>query len=497
MPNEPKKGKIEKSGGSSHIPAKMRNNSQSISDVPIHIGYVSKLVLKMKDCFLELGVKDFNLGQLEEMAIFIYDAMSIESRNYHSVKHVFDISKSMKDPIPILSALFHDCIYFHVDERLTEKQKYLLKGAYRIDDKGVYHFFAASDDCDDKLLKMINIIFSFDPSQEITKGLNEYLSALVAVRSLENFLSMKQLANIACCIEGTIPFRAQCADSGLSAMERLYRNLEKANKHFDLKLSDNELEKAIKMAVLVANNDVQNFASKNVYDFLDGTWSLLPEINHKLRTAFCVTVMDFHLALNGMYGFFKHFISPEKVFESFRGTPTQKEIDWKLQICTQNISIATKYISAKLYTQSVVAAFALLSGGDAPISLFLGDLSVDKEMERFPPIKAFLPKTPAYDVQICDPTVYAILYHGRKSEFQFDTRESLLAAYLYRCMGDDGIAEVLNRLKMAPLEKVDAMKILKSLPLGTLEVVGGALKKLALSRSSKIQEIMDGLRPKK
>eukprot|EP00980_Cylindrotheca_fusiformis_P011193 scaffold2563_cov124-Cylindrotheca_fusiformis.AAC.24 len=457
--------------------------------------YVSKLIFKMKECLEELGAKDVDLPTLEVMSVLIYESMSISSRNYHSVQHVFDISATMKDPIPILSALFHDCIYFHVDKQLTKSQSELLQGTHTVDGKGVHLFSASSDSDKDELLKMVECIFSYSPGQEIKKGLNEFLSAVIAVRSLKPFLLMHQLASIACCIEATIPFRAEHPDSGLPNMEHLYQSLGKANIRFDLKMTEEDRIKAIQRAVTLSNNDVQNFAYTDVYDFLDGTWSLLPEQNENLRMQFCITTMDMQKALHGMYEFFQFHLKPENVFDTFRGIPSKEELDWKVQLCTRNVTIAKKYVGAKLFAMSVVAAFARLTGGDAPISLFLGDLQSNTNEFGQPKFSDFLPSLSAEQRKNSDQVVFRILQTGRKTEAQFDTKNSPLAAYLCGSLGDDLLMELLQTLKLVPMEEDTALLVLKSLPRDILKVVAEALRKIAWSRSSKIKDVVERLYP--
>lgn len=491
--NSPKKRRIGETDFLKSTETKVNTNGKEAPPTPQ--SYVSKLIFNAKECLAQLGAKDVDFPALERMSILIYESMSISSRNYHSVQHVFDISSAMTDPIPILSALFHDCIYFHVDKQLTKAQSDLLQGTHTVDEKGIHIFSSSSDKDVDELLKMVECIFSYAPGQEISMGRNEFLSAVIAVRCLKPYLPMDQLAKIACCIEATIPFRSNHQESGLLPSEHLYESLGKANRRFNLKMTEEDRIKAIQLAVTVANNDVQNFASTDVYDFLDGTWSLLPELNENLRMQFCITTMDMQKALNGMYGFFKFYLKPENVFAEFRGVPSQKELDWKLELCTRNVTIAKKYVGAKLFAMSVVAAFARLTGGDAPISLFLGDLPSNTNQFGQPKFSDFLPPASVEQLQQCDQVVYHILKSGRKTEAQFDTKTSPLAAYLNASLGDDRLAELLGSLKLVPMEEETALLILKSLSRDVLEVVAEALKKIAWSRSSKIQHVMESFYP--
>ncbi|KAI2499122.1 hypothetical protein MHU86_15392 [Fragilaria crotonensis] len=90
--------------------------------------YIGRLILGMRDCLDRLGAEPTN-QQLETFAIFIHESMSTSSRNYHSVKHVFDLTDGWDDPIGILSAYFHDCIYYFVDGGLSSCQKEILQDA--------------------------------------------------------------------------------------------------------------------------------------------------------------------------------------------------------------------------------------------------------------------------------------------------------------------------------------------------------------------------------
>ena len=191
--------------------------------------YITQLIFEMEYSLIQLNATDLSISKLENMAVFIYESMSISTRNYHSVQHVFDIinfdQRLENNPIAVIAACFHDCIYYHVDGGLTPVQAVLLKGSFRIKDqhiedhehsmnsRQIYEFFATSrekvtDNIDESLnlLQMVEVIFGYVPGQHIritNDGLNEYLSALVAVRMLKDLLPIEILAQIACCIEAT------------------------------------------------------------------------------------------------------------------------------------------------------------------------------------------------------------------------------------------------------------------------------------------------------
>ena len=107
--------------------------------------YISQLVHRLKESLEELDAQNLTFPALESMAILIHESMSHSSRNYHSVRDVFEISVNVQDPLVVVAAMFHDVIYYHVDGCLTKAQSALLKGTYK--DPGhacTHHLFVAS-----------------------------------------------------------------------------------------------------------------------------------------------------------------------------------------------------------------------------------------------------------------------------------------------------------------------------------------------------------------
>jgi hypothetical protein len=455
--------------------------------------YLGKLILEMKKCLAELDAKNVTFPQLEAMAVSIHGSMSCSSRNYHSVQHVFDISRELTDPIAVLSAFFHDCIYYHVDGGLSENQAELLKGIFQKNADGSHTFTTSGDECEDTLLPMVECIFGLAPNQKVTAGLNEFLSATIAVRSLQVNLPIEQLAQIACCIEATIPFRGVDKETGETAAENLFKNMQEATKRFNLNLTEDDLVNSVQRACILANNDVGNFGSKDLHWFLDNTWSLLPETNETLRQQYLYTVKEFHLGIFKMAGFFNYFIRAELVFQSFRGVPNDEYMNALQDQCRRNLIVGKKYVGAKLLAMSVLAAFAELTGGDAPMSLFMGDLP--SRHHRSKTIEEALPFISDDELEDVDRDVYHLLAVGRRTETSFDIRQSPLAAYLYARLGDEGLTKALGVTKLSPMEKENAIAFLSGLPRDVVGIIALNMKMVALSRSDLIEAVVDQLPP--
>jgi hypothetical protein len=460
--------------------------------------YLGKLILQMETCLTELNAKNVTYPHLETMAVSIHGSMSNSSRNYHSVQHVFDISRELTDPISVLSAFFHDCIYYHVDGGLTADQAGLLKGIFHENPDGSHTFTtssgeAAVEEGGDRLVPMVECIFGLPPNTKVTAGLNEFLSAVIAVRSLQVNLPLEQLAQIACCIEATIPFRPVDKETGETMSEHLFTHMQEATQRFHLDFTEEDLIHSVQRACILANNDVGNFGSKDLHWFLDNTWSLLPETNETLRQQYLYTVKEFHLGIFKMAGFFNYFIRAEVVFQSFRGVPNEDYMTALQDQCRRNLIVGKKYVGAKLLAMSVLAAFAELTGGDAPMSLFMGDLP--SRHHQSTTIEESLPFLPAEELVDIDRDVYNLLAVGRRSETSFDIRQSPLAAYLYGRLGDEGLTKALGVTKLSPMEKENAIAFLSALPRDVVEIIAQNMQMVALSRSDLIEAVVDQLPP--
>ena len=235
-------------------------------------------------------------------------------------------------------------------------------------------------------------------------GLNEFLSIVVAMRKLEPILNRTVLCQIACCIEATIPFRPPNKQG--TPMDRLYARLQETNIQLNLCMKDEILVESVQPAACLQNLDVASFATTDRAWFLDNTWSLLLENNESLRHQYFYTVHEFQKAVFKLNGFFS-FLKMNVIFQSFRGVPSQQELDLMTTQATRNMEVGCTYVCAKLLSTSVLAAFAILMGGVAPISLFMGDLPSHKHFSRR--LEDALPLPSLERLQHFDLDVYNIL----------------------------------------------------------------------------------------
>ena len=460
--------------------------------------FLQRLVHALRTSLETLGAHPTN-RQLESWACLIHESMSVYGRYFHSVQHVFDISQNA-DAIQKLAALFHDCIYCNVDGGLLPKQAELLTGVISDEESkddgtsGTMVFKHISKE-KDPMLSMIASVFGFSADQVLTtpfSGENEFLSAVLAVRCLQEVLEPIHLVQIAACIEMTIPFRKK-DDNGDGPADRLFARLERANLKFNLGIDQQELTIITQRAVDLGNRDVENFCTTDTPWFLDNTWKLLPESNVPLRRKVTYTVCEYQQALRGMCGFFSN-LNYKVVFNSFRGSPTDEQMEEIRRRTRRNIQVATLYVRAKLLSVSLLAALAELTGGDAPMALFVGDMpGRDHYTDR---LDDFIPvDNERRDSIVLDDEVYDILETGRKSHAKFDLANSPLAAYLYGLLGDSGVEAALKNVDACPMGTEKALQLLKSMPPDAVEVVMKNCAKIAVTRAEELEALSTKLCP--
>lgn len=451
-----------------------------------NITRMQRLVSEMMQCLQAIRCRA-SFQDLEEWACVIYESMSSPSRTFHSVQHVFDIS-SGADPISKLSAFFHDIVYYSIDGGLNDRQEELIGEMIEVKNEDGMEIIYITEQEFDENTNMVLDIFGFIPGQRLDpfKGMNEFLSALLAIRCYQNNLKNVHLAQVAACIEATIPFR-KLNEEGKSPCDILFERLEIVNDKYNLGLKEEGLVETVQRAADLGNRDLENFSTPERAVFLSNTWNLLPESNINLRNTKVFRVSDYASALKKMTGFFE-FLGPETIYLSFRDDEEQKALlKKKTMVASVNVKVATKYMYCKRLSIGVVAAISELSGGDAPLALFLGDLPEPHFVSTS--IEDFIDVSEPQEGLFIDGCVFNLLRHGRESESKFDIKNSPLAAYLYSLIGDEGVGKCLVHA-VHPMDKEHAKELLRSLPEIALATIVAACAEIATTREARLDQMM-------
>jgi hypothetical protein len=386
---------------------------------------------------------DVPQSHLSKIAKLIVKTMTGPWRYFHSTEHIFEVGGS-EDAIEVVAALFHDIVYVQVDKSINFNLSYYLV-PFIEEDKGELFIRDSHELPNDAIFQMVSAIFSFVPGQALSPlaGQNEFLSAVVAAKVLEPFLSPELIVEIAACIEATIPFRS-VSKLGLNPSEILYQRLQAIAHQFKLKLTDEELVQTVKRAVRVANRDVENFSYDSSAVFLDNTWSLLPETNHSLKKSGSYTVRDYRVALQKMSGFM-NFLKPELVFRQFQGEPDDKTYQKLVERAGKNIEVARLYLESKLVGVAILEALSLRFGSDVSLATMMGELpdsefSVGRLRDSFPQIAN--PHQPKTDIER---EVLELLEVGRTKKAAYDLKNSPLTTFVVKYAGFDETRRMVER----------------------------------------------------
>ncbi len=399
---------------------------------------------------------EISTAEVEPISELIIQTMTGPWRYFHTPEHIFDVGGT-EDPIEVLAALFHDLVYIQVDQGVSFNISTYITPFVK-DVRGQLVIRDSAQLSKDRMFEIVMAVFGFVPGQTLSPfaGQNEFLSAVIGAKSLDRFISASAIAEIAACIEATIPFRPKL-ESGFSAMDMLYQRLINANNQFNLGWTEAKTCAAVKRAVKLANRDVENFAYPNAADFLDNTWNLLPETNHELLNANSYTVQGYRKSLQKMEGFM-NFLKPEVVFQQFMSEPDDESYRELVERTRRNIEVAKLYLGSKLTTIAILEALSYRMGRDIPISTMMGELPDIKvksaSLENFIPdvIEGHQPKNSL------EKDVLELLSKGRNKDSPYDLKNSPLTTFLIKSIGFESGGYLLQRAKeffKANIEKVN------------------------------------------
>jgi len=383
--------------------------------------------------------------QLTKISNLIIQTMTGPWRSFHTPNHIFEVGEG-GDAIEVISALFHDLVYVQVDQGISVNiSRYI--SPYIKQDREQLVILDPPELQEDMIFKMVTMLFGFQHGQPLLpmSGQNEFLSALIAVKALENMLPLANLTEIAACIEATIPFRPQL-NSGLTCSDLLFGRLVSANEVFQFGWGDQKIAEIVKRAVRLSNRDVENFASPNSSRFLNNTWNLIPETNHDLKNVNSYSVHGYRVSIQKMEGFM-NVLSPEIVFRRYRNEPNEKDYYKLLAQTKQNLEVARLYLGTKLTSIAILEALSFRIGRDISLSTMMGELP----LEETPVVglEQFLPeiKTPHSPSNPMEAEVLKLLDKGRTVDSSYDVKNSPVATFMVKSIGFVEMQRMLNLSK--------------------------------------------------
>ncbi len=407
--------------------------------------------------------------EVKAISKLVYCSMTTEGRVYHAMQHVFDISRTMEDPILILSALFHDVVYHSIDKSFIPEQESII--ADIILSEGEVLILAADFNGDDLIEKVVKL-FDFMPGAELPRlGTNEFVSAIIGVKVLEKWLSLHQLMEIAACIEATIPFRPTIDEK--TPMDRLYDRL----KAVCPEQSDAWHVTTMHTAAATANFDLCSFDSNDRDFFLDSSWKLIPEARNVLLQDDCPLIewMNELKALEGRTKFLQGAVP--KIFQRFGDVPSNDEISEKQRKTHENLHVMWEYGKVR-QLQAMVLVAIVEAMGENPASFSLRScLTMD------------IPEPPRDPSDYLTPTEQQVrnwLVLGRRTCFIWDPAISPLGAYLFDSLGTKGVEEAID---IGNSQVPGSHELLKFLPEEVVVTVSSQLGAVFTDSAERFSEV--------
>ncbi len=426
-----------------------------------------------------------SMADTERLALLVHHAMESTKRVYHTSGHVFGLCDGMQ-PVQVLAALFHDIVYYQLDQGFPPLCSHWLHDVTReVEDNLVLQPIPDGDTA----LALCAALFDFAPGQVLPLygGMNEFLSAVVAVRLLQPHVGVPDLIAVVACIEATVPFRAPDSH-GHTAPQRLAQRVHHAYcaqvDGADPQAAQAFTDRVVWDAVSLTNRDVGSFAEADPGLFLSNTWLLIEESNAPLAVAGMYTVQEYRLGLSRMDSFLRT-LDPRHVFHQYKEQPSTREF---ADLCTtahKNMVFATDFLGAKIVSIAIVEALALCTGTDAPIAMFLGEIrSAYGRPER---VEDYLPAVlPQPDV---NPDLLRAFEKGRTLESNNDLTASPLTAFVYRCVGHQGTQDALALAREMFACQRTPLAFLQALDQAMVCAIVRGCAQIALSRRGALQTL--------
>jgi hypothetical protein len=136
------------------------------------------------------------------------------------------------------------------------------------------------------------------------------------------------------------------------------------------------------------------------------------------------------------------------------------------------VCFASAYLRLKITSISLVQALAAETGGNGPVSMFLGDP---------------LPAAPC--AEGLDPRMLDWLEKDRPEDSRSDLTVSPLTAYTYRCLGPEGCAHALQQARRMSNGEMSARDFLLALPPDLVQAVIDSCARNAVSRRARLLQL--------
>lgn len=422
--------------------------------------------------------KKFDQKKINNIADFIFSTMNSENRIFHTIDHVFQLCDE-NEPLQLIAALFHDIVYFQIDKDFPKNTKEIFfKNIIKKDD-----VFFIKKTSEDKYFNICLDIFGFELNQQLGFGMNEFLSAYLSAYMLGDILKLNEMVFVISCIEATVPFRKDRKE--ITVFEDLKQRIVKVNNKYNVNMNISEIENIVKVAVVLANRDVENFSYIDTGNFLANSWVLLLEENKNFLSEGNYYITQYREALLKKEKFLRS-LKPENIFHQYKNTPNNKCYKKHVSQAAKNLEIARQYFGVKLFSSAILESLAIVTGGDIIISNFLGDIRINRIPEKFR-AEDFLPTLKQTNKFKYNLDLLKLLEKGRASDTSFDMTNSPVSAFLYKYFGDEIFKYVDLSYDLFDL-KIDHQQFLDKIDRKVLSYIAKSISHISNIRKNKLEK---------
>ena len=446
-----------------------------------------QLMNQMQKAFEDL---DVNVAPhaLESLSSTVFQVLTARERHYHTMSFQSESSQSslMKDPVWVLTRTFKDAVYLQVDKRVHPLIRPALEG-FVIDEQLSVSVPAFQPENMPFYLKLALRVFEVPPGKKLrfTAEENKFLSGVVAAYFLCDLLETWDLLRVLTCMKATTPIL------GLSHLESdqavvWLEKLEALQAEFNLKQTSEELRKLMSLAVDVANQDRMMFVS-TPEGFLSQVLSLMLETHPVLRNPAC-SVRQMRLSFQQYFEYLSSLRS-HQIFQRFGSNPHDLQYTRLKKKADQNLEIAQQVFQSMVVSLALLESLSMMTGGDAPYLLFIGDLGV------FESLMSAQPATGEGQKRLLMSTlsgrVYELLHQG-SGRLSAGLKNSFsLGSYIHAQMSDSELHQAMVLISQYQKGDLSAVDFLASAyPEAVLEDVLVVLSQIAGTRSQQMRDAL-------
>ena len=187
--------------------------------------------------------------------------------------------------------------------------------------------------------------------------------------------------------------------------------------------------------------------------------------------------------------FFK-YLDPAVVFTRYKNYPTDSNWEKLNAASRRNVEIGRKYLAIQLVAIATIEAIADLTGGNAPMSLFMGD--VRRRDQKFDRMEDHLGEVSHPKTEL-NKHLVALLKDGRAQESSFDMKASPIGAFVYTHLGEEQSEYLFELVQTYFDKKISAQVLIDNYPKVVIRRIILACSKISSTRKPTLMKLSESI----